>query len=567
MNKKTKKRVVIKKKMPAKKKQKDQRRKLIFVIALAALAIVSVLFFISIQKSSDSVLPANVTRPVLTVSIEDSQYTRSKLKFSWKPVSGADGYYIYYSTSSNGEEKIYKHIRSSWLSIISGSYTYKAEYSEPGHNYYFRIRAYSGEETSQQNTSWIGLASFQTSLMAGSYYYRNPAKYISFSQNDSRWKNKAYGNQTVGTAGSGLNAFSMAISTLNNNKTKFTPTQILEYANSKNTYVGTDFKLSSEIEAYTTYNVYIQTVTQLADYRLGKVTPIQIVKRVSQILGQGGLVVASGTDSDLSGSPDPFNRYGNFIVIRGVDPNGKWHIVKPDGSTKAYSPQDVIANLSVDSFMVAVYNESKMPDYIIPSGHISHSSKFSMKRNIAIRIMNNENIILANTSKAPNNSTHPYKQIRDIAKGYKSGNELGAGVNLYILSLIAVAGESQIIRVSSLNRYYAINNSDTSNTDRHSNGNGSAVDINIIGGNNLGPSASSAWDNSEKRVIENMIYSVAPYLISASKKVVNTIQELDSLIVESARLFRITFRQNISRHSTTCVIISTSTYRQMPTQT
>ncbi|MBR1664031.1 MAG: CotH kinase family protein [Ruminococcus sp.] len=70
-----------------------------------------------------------------TVALKATSKTRKKAKLTWKKISGASGYQLYYSTKKNGSYKLIKNLSSKTTGYTKSKLT-------SGKKYYFKLRAY-----------------------------------------------------------------------------------------------------------------------------------------------------------------------------------------------------------------------------------------------------------------------------------------------------------------------------------------------------------------------------------------------------------------------------------------
>lgn len=152
---------------------------------------------------------------------------------------------------------------------------------------------------------------------------------VYFNQYDIRWKNTPYSSSTIGKSGCAPTSMAIVVSTLTGNTVD--PLQMSNWA-AKNGYyvngVGTSWSFISA--AASNWN--------LACSDMGKGS----ASRVVSALSEGKLVVMStGPGSYYSGK-------GHFLVLRGVDKNGKILVADPaskDKSDVAWSLQDIMSGL------------------------------------------------------------------------------------------------------------------------------------------------------------------------------------------------------------------------------
>lgn len=129
-----------------------------------------------------------------------------------------------------------------------------------------------------------------------------------YSQCDSAWGGKAYGPSTICKSGCGPTAMAMVISTLTSQR--ITPDVIANYSYSRGYYDGNGTKWGLMTDAPKNYN--LKAVDNGKD-----------INAVQATIAAGGLVIASM-------GPGHFTDGGHFIVIRGVDSNGKILVADPN---------------------------------------------------------------------------------------------------------------------------------------------------------------------------------------------------------------------------------------------
>lgn len=151
-----------------------------------------------------------------------------------------------------------------------------------------------------------------------------------FSQNDPRWKNMAYGDETMGEAGCGPNAFAMVASGLGATKnSSVTPIEMAKYAEQKGFRDDTG----------TNWN-FMDSASK--DYGLD--TRKQFKPSESFIdsqLSQGKPIILSGQ----GGQGTPYTTQGHYVVATGKDNRGNYIISDPRG--RSYSgkyPSKAVAN-------------------------------------------------------------------------------------------------------------------------------------------------------------------------------------------------------------------------------
>lgn len=140
-----------------------------------------------------------------------------------------------------------------------------------------------------------------------------------YSQNDPRWKNMNYGDESFGDAGCGPDAMAMVASGLGGGRSGVSPVEMANYARSKG------FRDSSG----TNWN-FIDSASR--DYGLNSQRQYRPNESfISSQLGQGHPVILSGQ----GGPSTPYTRGGHYVVATGKDSSGNVMISDPRG--KQYS--------------------------------------------------------------------------------------------------------------------------------------------------------------------------------------------------------------------------------------
>ena len=154
-----------------------------------------------------------------------------------------------------------------------------------------------------------------------------------FSQNDPRWRNASYGDETFGEAGCGPDAMAMVASGLGGGRSGVTPMEMADYARSKG------FRDSSG----TNWN-FIDSASR--DYGLTSQRQYRPNESfISSQLDQGHPVILSG-----QGGPNtPYTRGGHYVVATGKDSSGNVTISDPRGRNYSgkYSLSSVANNANI----------------------------------------------------------------------------------------------------------------------------------------------------------------------------------------------------------------------------
>ena len=146
-----------------------------------------------------------------------------------------------------------------------------------------------------------------------------------FLQGDSLWENLSYGSTTIGPAGCGPSALSMAISYLKNQV--ITPADIVTKVGGKNTSYYCDGKGS--------YWSLIDECPSLYGLKSTRITTNQVIDE----LKKGNPVIA------IMG-PGQFTNGGHFITLSGVDENGNIYV---NDSADNFSKQHFNKTFSLES--------------------------------------------------------------------------------------------------------------------------------------------------------------------------------------------------------------------------
>lgn len=168
-----------------------------------------------------------------------------------------------------------------------------------------------------------------------------PTQYVNgftfYDQYDPQWKDKPYGNSTIGDAGCGPAAMAMIISTLTGQSV--TPLDTATYgAAHGTTYEGGKGGSAWNIQTVIGNNWGLQST---------KLTPD--VAKINDALRHGDLVITSGTGAA------PFTGAGHYIVIRAIASDGQWLIGDSDGeagkanNTKEWDPGYILNIASGDN--------------------------------------------------------------------------------------------------------------------------------------------------------------------------------------------------------------------------
>jgi hypothetical protein len=150
-----------------------------------------------------------------------------------------------------------------------------------------------------------------------------------YAQYDPQWKNRPYGDGTIGRSGCGPSAMAMIITALTGKKV--TPPETSSYADSKNQYepgVGSRWTIAPVLAEH--WGLKSKAIG--AD-----------VQKITQALQAGQLVVTSGQGAL------PFTSGGHYIVIRAVTADGKWRIGDSghgNTSDKDWDPNKVIQQMN-----------------------------------------------------------------------------------------------------------------------------------------------------------------------------------------------------------------------------
>jgi len=168
-----------------------------------------------------------------------------------------------------------------------------------------------------------------------------PTQYVNgftfYDQYDPQWKDKPYGNSTIGAAGCGPAAMAMIISTLTGQTV--TPLDTATYgAANGTTYEGGAGGSTWNIQTVIGNNWGLTST---------KLTPD--VAKINDALRNGDLVITSGSGAA------PFTGAGHYIVIRAIASDGQWLIGDSDGevgkvnNTKEWDPGYILNIASGDN--------------------------------------------------------------------------------------------------------------------------------------------------------------------------------------------------------------------------
>lgn len=156
-----------------------------------------------------------------------------------------------------------------------------------------------------------------------------------YSQNDPRWKDLSYGNETMGNAGCGPDAFAMAASAVNRGGRSgdINPVEVARYAQSKGfrDQSGTNWNfVNSAAKSY------------------GMSTESQFKPGggfIQSQLNQGHPVILSGQGSVGT----PFTSQGHYVVATGTDSNGNVIINDPRGANYSgkYPMSSIVGNANM----------------------------------------------------------------------------------------------------------------------------------------------------------------------------------------------------------------------------
>ena len=154
-----------------------------------------------------------------------------------------------------------------------------------------------------------------------------------YSQNDPRWKNMDYGDESFGDAGCGPDAMAMVASGLGGGRSGVTPVEMADYARSNG------FRDSSG----TNWN-FIDSASR--DYGLNSQRQYRPNESfISSQLDQGHPVILSGQ----GGPTTPYTSGGHYVVATGKDNSGNVMISDPRGSRYSgkYSMSSVANNANI----------------------------------------------------------------------------------------------------------------------------------------------------------------------------------------------------------------------------
>ncbi len=136
-----------------------------------------------------------------------------------------------------------------------------------------------------------------------------------YSQNDPRWKNMAYGDESMGDAGCGPDAFAMVASGLGGARGGVTPVDVAQYAESK----------GFRDDSGTNWN-FVDSAAR--DYGLSSNRQQKPDSGfISSQLNQGHPIILSGQ----GGSGTPYTSGGHYVVATGKDSNGNVTVKDPRG--------------------------------------------------------------------------------------------------------------------------------------------------------------------------------------------------------------------------------------------
>jgi hypothetical protein len=131
-------------------------------------------------------------------------------------------------------------------------------------------------------------------------------KFIVYNQYDPRWARKPYGSTTIAEGGCGPSAMAMIVTALTGKR--ITPDITAAYAASQGMYipgVGSSWAIAGVVARH---------------YGLKSTLIRADSSRIIATLKAGGMVVTSGSGAL------PFTSGGHYIVIRGIDSDGRWLI-------------------------------------------------------------------------------------------------------------------------------------------------------------------------------------------------------------------------------------------------
>lgn len=163
----------------------------------------------------------------------------------------------------------------------------------------------------------------------GVVFKQGETEVVYYSQYDARWKNLPYSTSTIGDAGCGPTSMAIVVSTLTNNTVD--PIQMCNWSASSGYFVpgvGTSWSFISG--AASKYGLSCRQVNK------------SDVQAVVDALSQGKLVVMS------TGSGSYYTGNGHFLVLRGVNEDGKILVADPasyNKSQKAWDIKDIVSGL------------------------------------------------------------------------------------------------------------------------------------------------------------------------------------------------------------------------------
>lgn len=155
-----------------------------------------------------------------------------------------------------------------------------------------------------------------------------------YLQTDERWANIPYSINTEGKSGCGPTSMAMIITALTG----------------KVINIPEHIKVAVSLGIANSFGSSLDTAPKLAQYYGLKSKPIakgnNTVLDINSVLKSGGLVSIAGN------GPTPYFPEGHFIVIRGIDPDGKWRVGNSGdqaSNEQSFMPEAIVASSQTGS--------------------------------------------------------------------------------------------------------------------------------------------------------------------------------------------------------------------------
>lgn len=154
-----------------------------------------------------------------------------------------------------------------------------------------------------------------------------------FSQNDPRWKNMSYGDETMGEAGCGPSAFAMVASGLGGSRGNVTPVEMAKYAEQKGFRDQTGTNWNFMDSASKDYGLKVDKQFRPTE------------SFIDNQLSQGKPIILSGQ----GGQGTPFTNQGHYVVLTDKDIEGNYIINDSRGRRYSgkYPSKSVVNNANM----------------------------------------------------------------------------------------------------------------------------------------------------------------------------------------------------------------------------